>query len=340
MVFSSPIEAFRMKHLFKTLNYLLDRLVAILLHAYQQKIGKPLIIGAEQYGRIGNRLYLGAHLVAWAQKKNALLLHPGFHDYEDLFAATCCDALVRFPERKEPLRLPLAPKKMLRLSLDRLSIRFLNQEHKIFQTLDLQPGGLNIAANGFLDQVTARPINFIRGFIYNNTCTHIVDALPEIKNHYRPKRCYIPLIESPINNLRETCDLVLGIVIRHGDFKSWRGGEYFFPTEEYIQFMDQCVALLKDIRIGFFIASDEEQDATLFEHHTFYFRAGHPLENLHSLAACDGMIAAASSFTGWSQYYGGVPVWHIRKDGDRNSLQQMLDHAIEKAHDRQKVRAT
>jgi hypothetical protein len=300
MVFSSPIEAFRMKHLFKTLNYLLDRLVAILLHAYQQKIGKPLIIGAEQYGRIGNRLYLGAHLVAWA----------------------------------------LAPKKMLRLSLDRLSIRFLNQEHKIFQTLDLQPGGLNIAANGFLDQVTARPINFIRGFIYNNTCTHIVDAFPEIKNHYRPKRCYIPLIESPINNLRETCDLVLGIVIRHGDFKSWRGGEYFFPTEEYIQFMDQCVALLKDIRIGFFIASDEEQDATLFEHHTFYFRAGHPLENLHSLAACDGMIAAASSFTGWSQYYGGVPVWHIRKDGDRNSLQQMLDHAIEKAHDRQKVRAT
>ena len=329
-----------MKYLFKTLNYLLDRLVAKLLQAYQVKIGKPLIIGAEQYGRIGNRLYLGAHLVAWAKKKNALLLHPGFHDYENLFAATCYDALVRFPEPKAPLRLPPRPKKMLRLSLDRLSIRFLNQEHKIFQTLDLQPGGLNIAANGVLDQVTARPINFIRGFIYNNTCTHIVDAFPEIKNHYRPRRCYIPLIESPINNLRETCDLVLGIVIRHGDFKSWRGGEYFFPTDEYIQFMDQCVALLEDIRIGFFIASDEEQDPSLFEHHTFHFRAKHPLENLHSLAACDGMIAAASSFTGWAQYYGSVPVWHIRKDEDQSSLRQMLDHAIQKAKDRQEGSAT
>ena len=328
-----------MKHMLKILNYLLDRLVAKFLQIYQQKIGKPLIIGAEQYGRIGNRLYLGAHLVAWAQKKNAQLLHPGFHDYEDLFSATCVDALVRFPESKEPLRLPPVPKKILRISLDRLSIRFINQEHQIFQTLDLQPDGLNIAANDFLDQVTARPINFVRGFIYNNTCTHIVDAFPEIKNHYRPKSCYNSLIENPINELREKCDLVLGIVIRHGDFKSWRGGEYFFSTDEYVQFMDKCENLIEDTHIGFFIASDEEQDPSLFEHHQYHFRAGHPVENLHSLAACDGMIAAESSFTGWSQYYGNVPVWHIRKDRSQSSLQQMLYRAMQKAKDRQTGRA-
>ena len=97
---------------------------------------------------------------------------------------------------------------------------------------------------------------------------------------------------------------MLGIVIRQGDFKSWQGGKFYFSTQEYVQFMDACVEYLPDKNIGFFIASDEDQDPDHFEAHQHFFRSGHPIENLYTLAACDGMIAAESSFTGWSQYYG------------------------------------
>ena len=63
---------------------------------------KPLIVGAEKYGRIGNRLYLGAHLVAWAKKTGAELLNLGFMTV-DLFEATYKDALCRFPESNQPI---------------------------------------------------------------------------------------------------------------------------------------------------------------------------------------------------------------------------------------------
>ena len=337
--FSSLTETGMMQTILKVLNRMLDHLVCAGLQAFQRKIRKPILVGAEQYGRVGNRLYLGAHLIAWAHRRNALLLHPGVHDYEDLFEGTCRDALVRYPEPREPLCLPPAPKAMLRQSIDRLSIYFLNREHSTFQTLDLQPEGPDIAKTTFFDDLTAKPVNFIRGFIYDNTCTHIVDAYPEIRHHYRPRQCYLPAIECPIRNLRMACDLVLGIVIRHGDFKSWQGGKFFFATTEYVQFMDECTDLLPDKKIGFFIASDEEQDPNLFEHHTFHFRAGHPVENLYTLAACDGMLAAESSFTGWSQYYGNVPVWFMRRDSDRDSFRKMLDNALQKAAGRKQGQA-
>ena len=318
----------------KNLNVGIDWCTCALLHAFQRKKGRPLLIGASQFGRIGNRLYLGAHLIAWAKKKDAILLNPGFHDYENLFEGTYRDALVRFPEPSEPLRLQSGCKEFLRQSIERISIRLLNRESPVFQTIDLRPEGPDIADPTFVDRLIARPVTFIRGFVYNNTCRYIVDAYPSIQRYFRPRRDLLPAIEEPINNLRGQVDVVLGVVIRHGDFKSWQGGQFYHESEDYIQLMDQAVTALKGKRVGFFIASDEDQNPALFAHHTFYFRSGHPAENLCALASCDGMIAAESSFTGWSQYYGQVPVYHISRNLDSNKLQQMAQTALEKSRAR------
>jgi len=319
----------------KLFNRLLDHLLAGWLTRLQKHHGKPLLIGAEPYGRIGNRLYLGAHLIAWAQRCNAVLLHTGFHDYEHLFEGTCRDALVRFPETSHPLRLPDLLKQLLSQAIGRLSLRHLGRPDASFQTIDLQPEGPDIASDSFWNLLTAKPVTFIRGFVYNNTCTHIVDSFDAIHHHYRPRYHHRPAIHEPIDRLRANCDLVLGIVIRHGDFKSWQGGKFYFTTPEYVQLMDACTGLVPENSIGFFIASDEEQDPDHFDAHAHFFRAGHPLENLYALAACDGMLAAESSFTGWSQYYGDVPTWHMRRDAGTDSLQNMLGQALQKAAHRQ-----
>ena len=91
----------------------MDQLISVWLLGYQRRVGKPLIVGAEKYGRIGNRLYLGAHLVAWAKKTGAELHNLGFHDCEDLFEATYKDALCRFPESAEPILISKGFKRLL-----------------------------------------------------------------------------------------------------------------------------------------------------------------------------------------------------------------------------------
>ena len=65
--------------------------------------------------------------------------------------------------------------------------------------------------------------------------------------------------------------------------------------------------------VGFFIASDEEQDLSTFEKHNFFFRSGHPLENLYSLSKCDYLLSVPSSFAGWAHFIGETPLLELDK---------------------------
>ena len=318
----------------KISNRCLDFLVSLWLLGYQRRVGKPLLVGAEKYGRIGNRLYLAAHLVSWAKKTSAELLNLGFHDCEDLFEATCRDALCRFPESAQPILMSRGFKKLLCDSISRISIRHIQTTSSVFQTIDLKPSGPSIGNPNFKKLLVGKRVNFVRGFIYDNSQPDIAEEHPVIHRYFRPRKKYIEGIESPVFELRKKNDIVLGVVIRHGDFKTWRNGEFYFETSEYVRLMDRAVEYLAPIKTGFFIASDEEQPREPFGKHCYYFRAGHAVENLGSLSLCDGMLAASSSFSGWSEYYGKVPTYQISKKEDLQWLEKTLDRSLKKYRER------
>jgi len=315
----------------KVFNRCLDEITCWLLLLYQRFVGKPLLISAEKYGRIGNRLYLASHLVAWSRKVGVELLNLGVHDYEDLFEGTYQDGLCRYPEPAMPLPMSKGFKALAFQSVERIAIRLLRQSSRRFQSIDLLPEAPRIGAPDFKLSLVAKPVTFIRGFIYDNSLPDIAEEHPAIKRYFRPRKNYLPDITQPIQELRKVSDVVLGIVIRHGDFKTWRGGEFYFETADYVRLMDRAVEYLAPRKVSFFIASDEIQPPEDFQQHLHFFRAGHPIENLGALALCDGMLAAHSSFTGWSQYYGTVPTFHIARDLDHSQLYQVLDSAVAKA---------
>jgi hypothetical protein len=309
----------------------LDHVTCLFLLAYQRQVERPLLVGAEKYGRIGNRLYLASHLVAWARKTSAELLNPGFHGCEDLFEATFRDALCRYPEPSDPVSMSRGFKDILGASIDRASIRFLQNPSRNFQTIDLQPAGPDIGDPGFKASLVSKPVTFIRGFVYDNSQPDIAEEHPAIHHFFRPRKQFVAGIEEPIRELRQSCEIILGIVIRHGDFKTWRGGEFYFETKDYVRLMERAAGHLAPRRVGFFIASDEEQPHEAFQGHNYYFRAGHPLENLGALSLCDGLLAAESSFTGWAQYYGRVPTFHISHEIDPDHFEETLEGAATKA---------
>ena len=58
-----------------------------------------MLIYYRKSGRLANRLWASAHLIAHAEHYDYRMANPAFTDYTDLFAATEMDALCRYPLR-------------------------------------------------------------------------------------------------------------------------------------------------------------------------------------------------------------------------------------------------
>jgi hypothetical protein len=56
---------------------------------------------------------------------------------------------------------------------------------------------------------------------------------------------------APVLRLRQHSDLVIGVVVRHGGFDQWMGGNYFFDIKTYAPWINQLVQLFLHHRVGF-----------------------------------------------------------------------------------------
>ena len=156
-------------------------------------------------------------------------------------------------------------------------------------------------------------ITLLRGFIHNQTYSIFRGVFSKIKEYFDIISHHTTKIHEPMEHLND-CDVIVGVAIRHGDYKTWQNGKYYLSTETYQKWMEKVDSFFAPRKIGFFIASDEEQDLSIFEKHNFFFRLGHPLENLYSLSKCNFLLSVPSSFAGWAHFIGETPILNIDKN--------------------------
>ena len=70
-------------------------------------------------------------------------------------------------------------------------------------------------------------------------------------------------------------------------------------------------------KVGFFIATDEDQPSELFDQISCIIRVGYPLENLYSLTMCDYLIGPPSSYISWASIYSGKQLYSLKGSKDR-----------------------
>ena len=104
----------------------------------------------------------------------------------------------------------------------------------------------------------------------------------------------------PILQLRQECEQIIDVVIRHGGYDKWLEGKYYFSTADYIAWIRAAATLYPQCRTGFFLCSDSRQDLSGLEGIAYRLRAGHDLENRAALARCDMLISPPSSYSGWA----------------------------------------
>lgn len=283
-----------------------------LFFLWQKVSNRKFLILCDAYGNIGNQLYLSCFLIKWSEEFNISSFNFGLIHNQQYFVNAKKDFFLRNPPsktiHKNKLQLQLAA------CINRISLRLLKFKlAKDIQSINLLDIKSQSDFTSLENKIKQNKITFVRGFIHNQPYSIFRDHLAKIREFFEPDKIYEAQILEPLKHLK-SCDLIIGVAIRHGDYKTWQNGKFFLQTETYQKWMKVVEDLFASAKIGFFIASDEDQDVTIFQKHTIFFRAGHPLSNLYSLSKCDFLISVPSSFAGWAHFIGEVPYLVIDKN--------------------------
>ena len=245
-------------------------------------------------------------MIKWAEEFGALAFNFGLIHNQQYFTKPSNDIFLRYPYTKSFNSPKL--QEILAASLNRISLRLLNFKlWKNIKNLDLVHNKTEKDFHEVEATIQNSDITFLRGFIHNQPYSIFRKVFPQIKEYFEVSSRYHFKIIEPLENLKDN-DVIIGVAIRHGDYKTWQNGKYYLPTEIYQKWMEKVECFFAPKNVGFFIASDEEQDLSILEKHNFFFRSGHPLENLYSLSKCDFLLSVPSSFAGWAYFIGEKPL--------------------------------
>ena len=128
-------------------------------------------------------------------------------------------------------------------------------------------------------------------------------------------RCkYFDIGDSFIADKRQKYDFMVGVMIRQGDYKMWKDGQYYFSTEQYSVWIDQLSEVFQYRgKVGFVLASDAAQNLKDFTNPNIHFTtgiassSGHYIESISQLSFCDVIISPPSSFSLWAAFLGDIP---------------------------------
>jgi hypothetical protein len=107
---------------------------------------------------------------------------------------------------------------------------------------------------------------------------------------------------------RNLCSVV-GVHIRHGDYREYGNGAFFFDTQKYVDSIKNLKETHKgEKNLRFAIVCDEKTDTSLFEGLDVVFGLiDNPIVDLAILQNCNYIISTFSSFSAWPSLVNEIP---------------------------------
>ncbi len=260
---------------------------------------------------MANRLVLAAHVIGFACEAGISVALPALQEYADFFIGTSRDIFCRFPSRRSLVPPTQLTRKLARKAVDRLDcrtrrLRIPFVEHALIE------GRLEVNLTVDWLQQHSSALVFINNYNFRAEDTVIKHA-DTIREYFRP----VPWVEAKaaeaLQELRGAYDVVIGVHIRHGDYRTWEGGKYFIAVADYARMMAETAAAFPGSKVAFLVCSDEPRSKDEFPGLAVNFGPGKAVTDLYALANCDYLIGSfASSYVRWAAFYGHVPIAQVR----------------------------
>jgi Glycosyl transferase family 11 len=274
-----------------------------------------MIIITQKFGQLANRLLLFSHFIGFAIEHNVTLLNPTFDEYAQFFESTGDDLLCRYPKTRLPL--PFHPR--IRASfyeciraLTSLAIKA-KVANPILSIVHLQDDQeCDLSNSNFRDLATQTQVLLAKGWEFRDHSNFVKHA-DKIRAYFTPIATHRANVSRLIAPIRASCDVLIGVHIRQGDYAEFLGGKYFYTVAQYLQIMERTEQLFPNQKVAFLICSNVQHDKAQFSKFNCAFGTQHLIEDLYSLAQCDYLIGTLSTYILWASFYGQVPLYIIEE---------------------------
>jgi len=273
-------------------------------------------------GRLANRLIIFANFIALAEEQGHRVINYTFHSYSDLFEAIRENLHCAYPVPKHKSRLDRIPGVGAAIRKTRIFYHLtryasvLNERFPIFGktvvTLRQSKEQFITSLESPEVQEKIRPAKIVLVYDWRFRAPNLVQKhADKIRAYFRPVEKYENASRAAVEPLRRNAGIVIGVHIRQGDYRGWKGGKFFYPVERYAAWMNDLVAQFPGRKVSFFVCSDEPRNAEEFPGLTVGFGAKSPVTDLFALARCDYIVGTKSTFSQWASFYGEKPLLHL-----------------------------
>lgn len=289
-----------------------------------------LLVVAFRTGRLANRLALFANVIGFAAEHGHRVVNAAFHSYAHLFESTRRDIYCRYPAARRRSVFDLMPgaapairkTRILYQLLRRASVwneRFPVFGQRVFTLREIPGQTILLDAPEVQAQMAGAKIVFVHGWRIRAP-ESVRRQAAVIREFFRPVAESEQAARLAMEPLRRQADVVVGVHIRQGDYRTWKQGQFFFTPEQYAAWMRELAAQFPGRRTAFFVCSDEPRRAEEFPGLTVGLGGPSPVADLYALAQCDYLLGPPSTFSQWASFSGNKPLFHPRHGDERVEL--------------------
>jgi len=164
-----------------------------------------------------------------------------------------------------------------------------------------------------LQMLNDHSVSVIAG--WNVRAWHLIQKhREEIRSLLQPGESHFEVAQQFISSLRSNFDVLVGALVRQGDYQNWQNGRYYYESHQYHELLTRFCNQFEDMDVGVIIASDQPQSYELFDSDQFAFATGiaggdgHYLESFAELSLCDIVVSPPSTFSTLAAFVGDTPI--------------------------------
>ena len=159
-------------------------------------------------------------------------------------------------------------------------------------------------------------LGFKKGWDTMDDVQYLTQTKKEMQHIFRPRQEIVDKAKLMQEEIRRKSDFVVGVHIRHGDYKTFQGGRYYYTLSEFHYFMKEVKNVFNEKRVAFFISSNETFSTDIFtgcQCYRFEKEQSGDILDLYTLSLCDRIIGPWSTYSRWASFINDVPLCFIEE---------------------------
>lgn len=152
------------------------------------------------------------------------------------------------------------------------------------------------------------------------------DHLGIIMDSFLPSKLICSNVLEIIGNIKESNNLIVGVHLRMGDYKTYQNGKYYYSNFQYVHILQDVLRLFNSFNVAFLLISNEEIDKSFFLGFNCYFSSSKIMaEDLYLLSQADYILGPPSTFSAWASLYKNSSLYFIENPDADFKVNEFID---------------